>query len=186
MEDRIEDNDMYERRDTLVFSGAKLPVQQPNEDTSGIIAKLLKDNLNFPNLPNSEISVSHRLSSRDTKGLSGRSPIIVKFCRRHTKVDILNRARKKKPENLFINEHLTPMQATISFVLRKAKQDFPDLVSGSTTFDGANFVWIQPPNPAARGAKALRMKITSHRKLDEFCTNTLKKPLTEYIPKWIH
>ena len=46
LEDRIEENDIYERRDILVFSGTKLPVQQPDENTSDIVEKLLKDYLN--------------------------------------------------------------------------------------------------------------------------------------------
>ena len=186
LEERIKENDIYERRDTLVFSGSKLPVRNVSENTSDIITNLVKTHLNFHEFSPSEISVSHRLTDKDSSNKSDRSPIIVKLCRRNTKIDILNRARKKKPDNFFVNEHLTPMQATISFVLRKAKRDFPDLVSGSTTFEGKNFVWIKAPNPAARGAHDTRLKVSNHRRLNEFCTKTLKKPLSDYVPEWKH
>ena len=56
------------------------------------------------------------------------------------KVDILNAARQVKPENFFVNECLTPTQKAIGYVLRKAKKEFPNIVSGSTTFDGKHFV----------------------------------------------
>ena len=187
LEDRIEHNDSYERRDTLVFSGKSVPVKLNPESSSEIICNLLKNFLNMEINP-LEISVSHRLpgNNNNPSTTSERTPIIAKFCRREIKIDILNRARKKKPEDLFINECLTPMQQTISYVLRKAKRDFPNIVSGSTTFDGKNFVWIKAPNPAARGAKDTRTQVSTHRRLEEFCIRTLNKPLTDYVREWKH
>ena len=61
------------------------------------------------------------------------------------------------------------MQQTISYVLRKAKHDFPNLVSGSTTFGGKNYVWIKTPNPEARVAKDTKMLTSPHRRLMDFC-----------------
>ena len=181
LEDRIEDNESYERRDTLIVSGNKVPVKQSTENTTEVICNVLKNNLNIVVNPQ-EISVSHRLNTKKTE----RAPIIVKFCRRNVKSDVLTSARRNKAENLFVNECLTPTQQTISYVLRRAKRDFPELISGSTTFDGKNFVWVKPPNPNAPGAKDLRLPISTRTKLEEFCSRTLKKPLSDYVENWVH
>ena len=185
LEDRIEENDLYERRDTLIFSGENMPVRESNENSAEVISELLKKQLNMT-IGLNDISVSHRLSGKSASQRIDRSSIIAKFCRRDMKMEILTRARKKKPEKIFINECLTPTQQTISYVLRKAKKDFPALVSGSTTFDGKNYVWLKPPNPTARGAHDVRIQVSTHRRLIEFCTQTLKKPLSEYISEWKH
>ena len=181
LEERIEDNDAYERRDTLIVSGNKVPVKQSTEDTTAIACSVIQRNLNVIVDPN-EISVSHRLPTKKTD----RAPIIIKFCRRNIKSDVLMSARKKKPENLFINECLTPTQQTISWVLRQAKKDCPDIVSGSTTFDGKNYVWVKAPNPNAPGAKDTRLLISTRARLEEFCSRTLKKRLSDYVDQWKH
>ena len=41
-------------------------------------------------------------------------------------------------------------------MLRKAKKEFLNIVSGSTTFDGKHFVWDKPPNPDARDARDIK------------------------------
>ena len=66
------------------------------------------------------------------------------FCKRSTKLDLLSSACRKKADNSFVNESSTPIAHIISYVLRKAKQQHPDNISGSTTFDGKNYVWVKP------------------------------------------
>ena len=185
LEERIDDNDTYERRDTLIISGKKVPPSQQNENCFELVANILRNNLNISvNL--SDISVCHRLGNKGPSQRPDRRSLIVKFCRRDLKMDIVNSARKKKPADLFCNECLTPCQQTISYVLRKAKRELPDLISGSATFEGKNFVWVKPPNPSAPGAKDLRLKISTHKKLEDFCNKTLKKPLSHFITEWTH
>ena len=59
---------------------------------------------------------------------------------------LLNSAAETKnlifqlPRNFFVNKYLTPTQRAISLVLRKAKLEFPRIVSGSNTFDGEKFI----------------------------------------------
>ena len=159
LEEKIDENNNFERRDALVFSGSAIPNAQNVEVCSELVAGLLKNILKL-NISPGDISTSHRLNTR--------KDILVKFCRHNTKVDIINACRKIKPVNFYANEFLTPQRQTIANVLRKCKKEFPDIISGSTTFDGKNFVWVKPPNPDARGAK------------------TLKKPLTHFISEWTH
>ena len=91
-----------------------------------------------------------------------------------------------KPSKFFVNEFLTPARQTISYVLRKAKKEFPHVISGSTSFDGKVFVWVKPPNPDAPRARDLRVEVSSHSKLMDFCTKTLEKPLSHFIQEWTH
>ena len=43
---------------------------------------------------------------------------------------MLAAARRVKPDGLFLNESLTPQRQSISFALRNAKRQHPDIVSG--------------------------------------------------------
>ena len=112
--------------------------------------------------------------------------IIVKFCRRDRKIEILTAARQSKVQQFFVNEHLTATQKAIGFVLRKAKREFPDVVSGSTTFDGKHCVWVKPPNPDAPGARDAKITIQTYEKLSQFCTRTLGKPVSYFIDDFPH
>ena len=185
LEERIETNDQYERRDALVFTGSSIPPPSNHENCSLIIQKLLKDNLNIEIQPN-EISVAHRLGNKGDSQQAHKRSLIVKFCRRSSKVDVISSARRKKVDNFYVNESLTPISQTISYVLRKAKREHPEKISGSTTFDGRNFVWVNPPNPTARGAKAVRHSITTYERLANFCTRVLEQPVTHFINEWPH
>ena len=78
------------------------------------------------------------------------------------------------------------MRQTIAYVLRAAKKDYPDIISGSTTLEGRNYVWTKPPNPEAVGAKDSRTAINNHEQLVRFCNNTLKCDLKKYVSVWVH
>ena len=186
LEDRVDDGDSYEGRDTLIVSGSRIPPSNNQESCPDIVCKLARDILQVVISPN-DVSVSHRLSSRNpSKQGEDRSDIIVKFCRRNTKLDLLNACRKMKPENFYVNEFLTPPRQTIAYILRKAKREFPTLISGSTSFDGSVYVYVKPPNPDAPLARDSRMKINTHSRLTDFCRRTLNKPITHFIREWSH
>ena len=182
LEDKLDDNDNYERRDTLVFSGNSLPQVHESEVCSELIPKLVKDTLHV-NISPADISTAHRLITRKN---TDKRDIIVKFCRRNCKVDILKACRTVKPPNFFANEHLTPQRQTIAYVLRKCKRQFPHIISGTTTIEGKNYVWLKPPNPAARGARDTRMAINTHSRLVDFCNKSLNTPLSTFISEWNH
>ena len=176
LEERIESNDSYERRDTLIFSGSTIPAPNNSENCTQLVTGLIREHLQVSLQP-TEISVCHRLPSRSNSDALKKHNIIVKFCRRSTKVDLLSSARKKKVPIFFINESLTPAAQTISYVLRKARREFPQKISGSTTYDGKNFVWVKPPNP---NGKDIRHAIPTLERLDEFCLRVLEKPMSHF------
>ena len=185
LEERIEEGDSYERRDTLLFSGNKIPPSNSSENTTGIICDLIREKLKI-NLAPEEISISHRIGNRSASQRADHRPLIAKFCRRDVKVNVLAAARKMKVQDFFVNECLTPVQRTISYVLRKARRQFPEIVAGSTTYDGRNYAWVKPPNPNAPGAKNLKTLVSTRSQLENFCNRTLNKPLTHFVEEWNH
>ena len=168
LEERIEDSEFYERRDALIISGSKVPAAKDKEDCDQIVRNLTRQHLKL-SIPENEISIAHTLKA--SSGSAKRS-IIVKFCRRNMKTDVMNAARKLKVEGLFFNECLTPTQRTIGYVLRQAKREFPTIISGSTTFDGKHHVWTKPPNPNAPGARDSKHVISSFDGLRNFATGS--------------
>ena len=182
LEDQLDDNDAYERRDTLIFSGSSVPQCRDEENVSQLIRDIAKDKLKII-VPSDGISTSHRLGSKPATQRPDKRPIIVKFCQRSTKNDILAASRKLKLPDLFTNESLTPVRQSISYVLRKAKKEFPQIISGTSTRDGRVFVWMKPPNPDAR---PVRRPINNRQQLEEFCDRSLKKNLNYFVDEWTH
>ena len=180
LEERTEDNESYERRDSLIFSGPKLPPYSGNENCVQIVRNLAREHLKI-SIPENEISVAHHLGSRNAAGSQNKRSIIAKFCRRNTKTDLLASARQMKIENLYVNECLTPQQRTIGFVLRKLKKDYPARISGSTTIDGKHYVWMKSQNSSTQNARNTKIPIGTIEKLRGFCLNQFQKPLGEYI-----
>ena len=185
LEAKIDDSDAYERKDTAIISGKAVPPVQRDENCLDLVCQLVKDKLNYVVAP-TDISVAHRLGEKKSAQGIDRRDLIVKFCRRNTKSDLVTTSRRMKAPDFFINESLTPLRQTISFVLRKAKREFPRIISGTSTIEGKNYVWIHPPNPNAPNARALRQLISTHDRLEEFCNRTLEKPLTHFLETWSH
>ena len=178
LEERVEDNDSYERRDTLVFSGPAVPPPTATEKCSETVVEVLKRKLDV-NISKEEISIAHRHGKE-------KKSIIVKFCRRSNKIDIVSSAKTVRPANLYISECLTPQRETIAYVLRRAKREFPDIVAGSSTQEGKNVVWVKPPNPDAPGARNLKVNVSTYSRLQDFCSRTLEKPVTYFVKEWKH
>ena len=179
LSEKIEENEAYERRDTLIFSGKKLPVVQNDENCANLVCGLLSENLNLV-LSASDISVAHRLGPKPSNQVPDNRAIIAKFCRRDSKINVISSARRVKPNDLYVNESLTPTRQKIAAALRKAKKECPTIVSGTTSIDGSVYVWTKPSNP---GAREFKTKINTLAKLQDFCTITLKKQMTHFLLK---
>ena len=63
MKNLIEDNDSYERRDTLILSGCAIPAGSTNENTSVIAGAAIRDKLNIEVSP-ADISTVHRYGKK--------------------------------------------------------------------------------------------------------------------------
>ena len=168
-------------RDVLIFSDKTFPLCSKDENCLQTVRNLTRQHLNYY-LPENEISITHRLGANNSN--ENKRSKIVKFYRKSTKTVILAAALKKKAPNSFVNECLTPTQRAIGYVLRKAKREYPNIISGSTTFGGIHNVWIRPPNPDAAGAQNGKQTITSLDRLETFCTWVLNKPVSYFIENW--
>jgi hypothetical protein len=184
MEEKLDDADAYERRDTLLFSGSDVPHGSDGENCANIVIDLVKDKLKL-NLQRSDLSVCHRLGRKPVSQQPDKRNIVVKLCRRDLKADILYACRQVKP-NMYVNESLTPIRGTIMYVLRQMKKKFPDKVSGCSSLDGKVFAWVRPAGPAVAGSRNVRWPINSLLKLQQFSTDVLNTPLTSFIETWPH
>ena len=99
LEEKIDDNEAYERRGTVIFSGTDIPTAQEAEVTVKVMTTLVKDKIGIV-MKKDDISVAHRLGpKRNTQGLDKRS-IVVKLCRRDTKLDLMKACKDVKPKNI--------------------------------------------------------------------------------------
>ena len=132
LEDKLDAQENYSRRDTLVLSG-NIPEFTVGENSSQIVQTLICTKLGV-NVGSEDVSVAHRLGKKPSEGVDRRS-IIFKLCRRETKSDILKACRSKKPP-FYINESLSPIRGSIMYVLRKARLDYPSKFGRCFSEDG--------------------------------------------------
>lgn len=180
LEERIDDADAYERRDTILISGSAIPSVTVGENCNALACDAIKNKLKL-NVSSTDISTCHRTGKMPTNQQPDKRSIVVKLCRRELKRDILDACRALKPDNLYVNESLTQTRNTIMYALRRAKRLFPAKVSGCNSVDGRVFVWIRPPKPDTPGAHNTRMVVNTFQKLTEFCTKVLDGPLSTLI-----
>ena len=183
LENKLEDTEAYERRDTVVVSGSDLPAATEGEDAAAVVRSLVKSKVNLVIKP-SDISVAHRIGKKPANQAPDKRSLIVKFCRRDLKNDILQACRTSKPQNLFVNESLTPTRSTALYGLRQAKKKFPQVISGCNSMDGNAIVWIKPPKPNAPDARNSKMVVNTRDKFCELCTNTLKCNPSDFSLNW--
>ena len=183
LEDRIDDNEAYERRDTVVVSGDEVPVATDSEDSARIVAKLIKDKINL-NINLSDISVAHRMGNKPLSQAPDKRKIIIKLCRRETKQELLKACRTVKPRNLFISESLTRVRGTALFGLRQAKKKYPDVIAGCGSYDVKVYAWVKPPNVNAPNARNTKISVNSKEKFRDLCIGTIKCNPDDLVSSW--
>ena len=134
---KIDEQDQYERRDTIIISGDELPDEQPEEDPAAVVVSTLNRVLEV-NTSVSDINIAHRLGRKppNTNGESSfKRPIIVKLHSRMLKHNIVWRCIVKKPK-LYINESLTPPRRFIYKRFLAIRQQRKGLIESLHTTDG--------------------------------------------------
>ena len=184
----VDEEDAYVRRDTLILSGTLLPDASQGEICANVACKLFKDKLKL-SVQADDISVAHRLGPKPRGQGRDRRPIIVKFCRRDTKREVLFCKRDNSDPNttLWTNESLTPKRRTIMFALRKIKRNHPDVMTGCSTLEGHCFAYTKTPRSINNSRSNDRKHvINSHEALIDFCREFIKKPLNDFLDSWNH
>ena len=183
LENKVEDTEAYERRDTIVVSGSDLPLVTEGEDSSEIFTDLVKNKIGVT-IVKTNISVAHRLGPKPTTQTPDKRNLIVKFCRREDKHDVMKAWKTVRPRNLFVNESLTRNRSTLMYGLRQAKKRFPDKVAGCGSFDGKVYVWLKPPNPDSPRARNTKTMVNTRDKFSELCENYFKCSATDLVSSW--
>ena len=158
IEEKSEDADAYERRDTLILSGELVPDATVGENCSYIASQIVKNHLKV-NLTTQEISTAHRIGPKPTGASVDRRNIIFKLCRRDSKREIITTQRRVKPQGIFINENLTPMRNIIMYCLRKMRRSPNSRVTGCTSYEGKVYAWVKSVNV---GSNARDTRICVH------------------------
>ena len=184
LEEKVEDSEAYERRDTLVISGKNVPPVTPGESCVSIVCSLLRSQLNL-NVQPTDLSTAHRLGKKPTNQQLDTRRIIMKLCRRDIKGDILKACRQLKP-NIFINESLTPARNTIMYVLRRAKRKPNSRVTGCSSSGGRVFAYVKSTDAAHQDTRDRRIPVNTYSELEAFCKDVLNEPLANYVDRWPH
>lgn len=178
---QIDDADAYERRDTIIISGEKVPLATPGEIGSEVVLKLVKDELKI-NLSPDSISTAHRLGRKPPNQTADRRNLIVKLVRRDVKHDIISASRQQpRRSNLYISESLTPARSSLFFALRQMKKS--KLIKGCTTYDGRVYAFTAPLQESHRDVRHL---ISNYEDLTKFCAKYVKQPLQNFLETWTH
>ena len=120
----LEKSQQYQNRDTFKICGVKEPTLGPNEyeDTTKTVTTFFSKAK--VNLPEQELSMTHRVPSRDaTKA----NPLLVKLRSRILRNKLIrmkkdlqkDAAFKSEYPDAFIVEHLTPLRAKVCYKLRQ-------------------------------------------------------------------
>lgn len=123
---KVDDLETYMKLDNLIIHGLEVSTtSEDNDETPTLtptqaVLKLFNERLEVP-ITDRDLVKVHHIS---TKGASPRKPILVKFSSRGTR-DLVLLARKKlksqsaETSRIYINEHLTQVNATIFAETRK-------------------------------------------------------------------
>jgi len=187
LEKKNEENNPPGVKDQLVFSGPEIPnvcseKDDPDENFSAIIDLVRKVGVA---VQPEDISVCRRLGRPPTTtGKPDQRPLMVMFCRRDLKYDIM-RACRDKHKNFFVNEYLSPTRNVIACVLRRIKKSNEDLIKGIFTVNGRVFIVVKPESSSDRTVK---IPMDTKEQLEQFCRSTVGKPLEllnlEYSISW--
>ena len=178
-----DDLEAYGRRESLVFSGEKIKVYQPDENCVDIARNIINNELKMTIDP--LISTAHRMGRPPAPGsaLPDKRSIIVKFIKRDDKFQVLKKATNKstRVSGLYVNESLTPTRAKILNVLRKCKNMPNSLVKGTSTLNGRVFAVHKASATSPDDAAVMRTEINTKEKLEDFVQNFLKESLESFL-----
>lgn len=124
--------EQYMRRDNLRIFGLE---EEANEDEGVLEAKLIEAAADMGvKLESGDISTVHRVGKVGERSRT----VIARFCHRKNRNEIMRKKElKKKNRNIYINEDLTHLRATIMKMIKER-----DVVKNVVTRDGRLIVWL--------------------------------------------
>ena len=186
LEDLIDENDQYERRDCLILSGPALPESRIGENCISIVQEVIRKNCSL-NISPTDISTAHRLGRKPLSQLPDKRSVIIKFCRRDSKDEVYRSSKgQNRPKQLYINECLSPMRQKLYKTLRHMRKDHPDLIAGCSTFDGKIYAYTKVSSHGnGPTQKDRRHFIKNFDALKKFCEDFVRRPIDAFLDSWV-
>ena len=183
LEERVEDAEAYERKDTLVITGKNIPPAIPGQNDVNIVCDMFRTGLKL-NVSPTDVSTAHRIGVKSVNRHLDTGKIILKLCRRDLKGDILNACRQIKPKDIYINESLTPTRNKIMYILRSAKKKRHPRLAGCSSFGGRVFAWVKPAPGEQQDQRPKKVPVNTRAELEAFCEDILQELEADYIQSW--
>ena len=178
LEASIDDNDAYERRDTVILSGSSVPTGETGENCGEVVRRVVKESLKIEMAP-TEISVAHRIGRKSQAQSPDNRPIIVKLCRRDMKTSLITASRKLRSSTLYVNENLTAPRRKILYILRQLRKDHPGLIVGCSSYDGKVYAYTK-----STSSQNTRHLVNTRESLIEFCRRYIRVPIDNFLNDW--
>ena len=144
-----------------------------------VVQRIFTEKLNY-SIPNSKLLKVHRVGRKVSPPNIDKRSILIELPDNETKKDLIASSRRVRADGIYVQENLSPVRKSIMYVLRKAKRDFPNKVSGCASIDGNVYAWIKTGNTA--GSRDIRMQVNDYVKLEKFCTEIISTSLNDYAP----
>ena len=179
LKSRIDDQDQYERKDSLILSGPAVTDMVPDENTHELVKKLVNDHLGI-NQYSGHFNITHRLGPLRRSSNGSANPkrnIYVKLVRRDLKKAIVTASKSQRNSQLYANESLTPYRRKMFHALRRMKKNV-ETVKGCTTLDGRIYAFTAPLPNQTRDQRHHIKDMEAHH---EFCRQFVKRPIDSFL-----
>ena len=193
LKDTIDDNNQYERKDTVVVSGPGTPQEEDGENCKAKIIQHLNDNLGLDTpLAYNDINICHRVGKKRTPPGPHPRAIYIKFCRRDVIPEIYAKCREHRP-NFFVSDSQTPTRSKISYLLRQLKKKDSTKIVAVVASRGDPVALIPQVRASQRLAVAStnppkvatkRVTITTRLQLEYFVRDHFGSTLQELELQW--
>ena len=199
LKNALDDNDQYERRDTIVLSGKSIPVEVDGVSCKSDVINCINSTLALdPPLIDRDINICHRVGKKKNTPDSPPRAIYIKMCRRDVIPEIYAKCRSKKPKDFYVSDSQTPLRAKISFFLRELKRLEPTKIMATVTARGDPVALVPlrpipqrqmrssgaPDGSSNRKLPTKRVTIKTKLELDYFVRDYFKSTLQELNLPW--
>ena len=154
----LDNNDQYERRDTLILSGPNLPSSAQGENCKVIVQNLFREHLSLQVNP-SDFSIAHRFGKKPLSGPDKRG-FIFKMCRRDLIPDIFKSCKTYAPP-FYVNLSLTPIRSKVLFFLRQCKRKYPEKIKSCRSDSSGNVVVFRANPNGSDSNSSIRRNIVN-------------------------
>ena len=105
--------------------------------------------------------------------------MVVKFCRRDVKRQLITASQRLQKSEIYVNETLTLLRRSIFNTVRCMRGAHPYLLKGCSTFEGHIYVDTSPANSTQ--TRDRRCRLSSNEDLNDFCRVFIKQPLEKFL-----